>query len=223
MLIAQIERELDKTGVSLDEFSELLIRLLDYGVLCRDESLREQLLYDRYVRLETLVNDYLSLMQIRIQHDVRFQFVRLYPPGSQVPGLVDEQDPPFNSGLRTRLSQAEVALVLVLRSQYDRALREGQIDEHGCANLSFEALSIAFRNLLRRTLPAQRTDLRNLFRKLRQMRLIQFTDDESLDAGEAWIRIRPMILSLVNDDVLGELGELVALDASVTPDETVER
>src|SRR5690606_39932246 len=102
-----------------------------------------------------------------------------------VPGLVDENDPPFNSGLRNRLNQAEVALILVLRSQYDKILREGQIDESGYAALSFEALSIAHRNLLHRALPSARTEVRALFRKLRQLRLIQFTDDESLDTGRS--------------------------------------
>jgi hypothetical protein len=204
-----IEQELEQEGISLEEFSELLIRLLDYGVLCRDESLREQMLYDRYLRLENLVNDYLALLHIRVQHDLRFQFVRLFPPGSSVPGMIDENDPPFNNGLRTRLNQAEVALILVLRSQYDKILREGQIDESGYASLSFEALNIAYKNLLRRSLPVLRTDLRAVFRKLRQLRLIQFTDDESLDTGEAWIRIRPTILSFVNDDVLESLSPLL--------------
>src|SRR5690606_28499537 len=138
-----------------------------------------------------------GLLHIRIQHDPRFQFVRLFPPGSQIPGMADENDPAFNSGLRNRLNQQEVALILVLRSQYDKILREGQIDESGYASISFEALNIAHNNLLRRTLPSSQTALRALFRKLRKSRRIQITDDESLDAGEAWIRIRPTIWSLV--------------------------
>ena len=210
MLTPHIEQELEQEGISLEEFSELLIRLMDYGILCRDESQREQQLYDRYVRIKALVSDYLGLLHIRVQHDNHFQFVRLFPPGSSVPGLVDENDPPFNSGLRNRLNQAEVALILVLRSQYDKILREGQIDDGGYAALSFEALSIAHRNLLHRALPSARTEVRALFRKLRQLRLIQFTDDESLDTGEAWIRIRPTIVSLVNDEVLESLAGLVA-------------
>lgn len=204
-----IDQELEQEGISREEFSELLIRLLDYGILCRDESQREQILYDRYLRLQPLVDEYLGLLHIRIQHDARFQFVRLFPPGAQVPGLPDENDPPFNSGLRNRLQQQEVALILVLRSQYDKILREGQLDESGFATLSFEALNIAHKNLLHRSLPVSRTELRTLFRRMRQLRLIQFSDDESLDTGEAWIRIRPTILSLVNDEVLEALGPLV--------------
>jgi hypothetical protein len=33
-----IEKELEKEGLSQRDFSELLVRLLDYGVVCRDEA-----------------------------------------------------------------------------------------------------------------------------------------------------------------------------------------
>ena len=136
-MLNKIEQLLDKEGIILKEFTELLIRLMDYGVICRDESQVEQILYDRYLRIEQIMQDYLSLMGIRLQHDRRFQFVRCYPPGAQIPGMEDD-DQPFNGGLRVRLSQNEVALVLVLRSQYDKALREGMVDEQGCVLVSLE-------------------------------------------------------------------------------------
>ncbi len=208
-MLASIDKQLEKNGISTNELSELLIRLMDYGVLCRDESQKEQLLYDRYLRLENLVNDYLGMLRIRIQHDTRFQFVRLYPPGSEVPGMVDENDPPFKSGMRSRLNKTEVELVLVLRSQYEKSLREGQVDENGCATLSLEALNIALKNLLKKTLPNNITHRKDLFRSLKQLRLIQYRKEEDIESGEAWIRIRPMIVSYVSDQVLDALQPLV--------------
>lgn len=204
-MLNRVEQLLEKEGVQLREFSELLIRLMDYGVICRDESQVEQVLYDRFLRVEALLTEYLSVMAIRIQHDRRFQFVRLYPPGAQVPGMDDEQDQPFNGGFRIKLSQNEVALVLVLRSQYDKALREGKVDEQGCALVSLESLSIALKNLLARALPEQLTERKNLFRRLRQLRLIHLANEDSLGNAEFWIKIRPMIMSYVSDDVLSEL------------------
>ena len=127
----ELDRHLDQAGITRNEYSELLIRLLDYGVLCRDESQTEQLLYDRFVRIAEPVEEYLALIGVRVQHDSRFNFVRLFPPGAEVPGLADEERP-FNNGMRVKLSQAEVATVLILRSLYDRALREGQLDDQGC-------------------------------------------------------------------------------------------
>ncbi len=204
-MLQNIETELEKEGLNRKEYSELLVRLLDYGVICRDESQVEQTLYDRFVRIEPLIADYLDVLGIRIQHDHRFQFVRLFPPGAQVPGMqeeaLDEQTPAF----RQRLSQSEVALILVLRAQYDKALREGAVDEQGCVMVSFEGLTIAMKNLLKRNLPEQQTERKALFRRLRQLRLIQLQNEDNVADGDIWLRIRPMIMSYVSDDVLNSL------------------
>jgi len=96
-------------------------------------------------------------------------------------------------------------VVLVLRSQYDKALREGQVDEQGCVLVSLESLSIALKNLLGRSLPEQLTERKNLFRRLRQLRLIQLANEDVLDSSEFWLKVRPMIMSYVSDDVLSGL------------------
>ena len=202
-----IEQKLEKQGLDIRELSELLIRLLDYGVICRDESQVEQQLYDRYLRLEEIVSDYLELLGVRVQHDKRFQFIRLYPPGAQIPGVQDEQNAIQSPGLRMRLNQNEVALILVLRAQYDKALREGQVDEQGCVMVSLESLSIAMKNLLKRTLPDNMTERKQLFRRLKQLRLIQLANEDRLDDGDMWMRIRPMIMSYVSEQVLADLVE----------------
>jgi hypothetical protein len=202
-----IEQKLEKQGLDRGELSELLIRLLDYGVICRDESQIEQQLYDRYCRLEEIVADYLELLGVRVQHDKRFQFIRLYPPGAQIPGVQDEPNAIQSTGLRLRLNQNEVALILVLRAQYDKALREGQVDEQGCVMVSLESLSIAMKNLLKRTLPDNITERKQLFRRLKQLRLIQIANEDHLDDGDMWMRIRPMIMSYVSEQVLADLIE----------------
>lgn len=205
-MLESLSRSLNQQGVAPNEFSELVIRLLDYGVLCRDESQVEQQLYDRYLRVEEVASDYLSVLGIRLLHDRRFQFVRLCPPGADVPGL--EADALFSGQLafRDRLSQSEVALVLVLRTEYDKALRSGALDDHGCAPVSLEALAVSLDNLLKRQLPEQLTERKHLFRRLRQRRLIHWQQDDSLGDGDSWIRIRPVIMSYVSDAVLAALG-----------------
>ena len=204
-MLQDIENELEKEGVSQKDYSELLIRLLDYGVICRDESQIEQTLYDRFLRIEPLISDYLSVLGIRIQHDPRFQFVRLYPPGAEVPGMQEDQQFEQSPAFRQRLTQNEVALILVLRAQYDKALREGAVDDQGCVMVSFEGLTIAMKNLLKRSLPEQLTERKALFRRLRQLRLVQLQNEDSVSDGDVWLRIRPMIMSYVSDDVLSSL------------------
>lgn len=232
-MLSLIEKELEKHGFDTREFTELLLRLLDYGVLCRDESQIEQQLYDRFVRLEELVSEYLSLLAIRLQHDRRFQFVRIFPPGAQVPGM--EETSIQSQALRERLNQHEIALILILRVQYDKALREGQVDEQGGVMVSLESLSVAMKNLLKRNLPELLTERKQLFRRVKKLRLVQIANDDALQDGDMWLRIRPMIMSYVSDEVLTELtntamdtsaadaadDDPVMAEVSATPDEQV--
>lgn len=198
--------ELERLGLTPAQFSELMIRLLDQGVLCRDESRKEAELYDRYLQAAGLVEDYLAVLHIRLQHERRFRSLRLFPPGAEVPGLPDHGDS-VDSGLRKRLSQQEVALILVLRAEYDNAVREGQIDEQGQATLPLEALNLASKNLLNRPLPEARVERDALFRRMRQLRLIRSAADNDQDDSESWLIIRPDITSLVTDAVLAQLLE----------------
>lgn len=204
-----LEAALQQRGVTPEAFSELMIRLLDYGVICRDESKKEAELYDRYLQVQELVEEYLAVLRIRLLHQPRFNALRLFPPGAEVPGLPDPEEG-FNSGLRERLSQQEVGVILVLRAEYDKALREGEIDEDGQVVLPLEALNLACTNLLGRPLPEQITERRALFRRLRQLRLIRTASDDSLDEAEAWLMIRPGITSLVTDAVLAQLADQAA-------------
>ncbi|WP_062062020.1 DUF4194 domain-containing protein [Cellvibrio sp. OA-2007] len=215
-----LQEQLEKHNLSLDNWRELVQRLLDYGVLCRDDSQVEAELYDRFVRIHELVNDYLGLMGVRFQHDSHFRFVRILPPGARLPGMDDESDEPFNAGLRNRLNQHEVALVLVLRAEYDKALREGSIDEQGCATLSLEAIAMAMKSLLRRSLPENLGERRQAFKRLRQLRLINFFAESDIDSTESWIKIRPLIINLVNNEWLEQIRNHLAENLLLVDEET---
>lgn len=212
MLTDVLNRKLEQEDVSHDEFRELVIRLLNYGVLCRDESQTEQQLYDRYLRIADLVQDYLRVMDITIFHDRRFEYLRLYPPGSETPGMEQADATAFSGSLRHKLSQSEVAMVLVLRLQYDKALREGQVDDKGYVTESIEALGIAMKSLLARSLPEKLTERKQLFIRLRQLRLIEFRSEEDLVSGEAWLKIHPMIVAFVSDDAVHALADAIPPD-----------
>lgn len=207
MLTDCLTKALETSGVSVDEFSELCVRLLNYGVLCRAESQTEQQLYDRYVRISEVVDAYLGLIGVRVLHDRRFEYLRLYPPGAQVPGMDGTEEGAFSGGLRARLRQDEVALLLVLRLQYDKALREGEVDENGFVAESMESLGIAMKNLLGRGLPDKLTERKRVLQRLRQLRLIEYRHDDELESEEAWLRIHPMIVSFVNDAALATLEQ----------------
>lgn len=216
MLDTVLEEHLKPLHVTRQEFSELLIRLLDYGVISRAESQIEATLYDRYLACAEVVEAYLAVIAVRIQHDKQFAFVRVFPPGAEVPGLADENDQPFSSGFRARVSQQEVAVLLILRAEYEKSLREGKIDERGCALLSLEGLAIGLSNLLKRKLPESLGERKALFRRLRQLRLIQFNSEEELEGEEGWIQILPSITSFVSEEVLASMAEGLDVPAEDT-------
>ncbi|VAW69625.1 hypothetical protein MNBD_GAMMA09-3376 [hydrothermal vent metagenome] len=205
MLTETIEQQLEKENMSLSEFQELLIRLLNYSILCRSESQIEQQLYDRYLRISSLVNEYLQMIDVRVFHEPRFEYIRLYPPSSQVPGMEEATQTAFSGSLRSRLSQQEVALILVLRLQYDKALREAQVDDQGYATESFEAISIAMKNIIGRTLPEKPGERRQLFNRCKKLRLIEYRNEDDVLKSESWLKIHPMIVSFVNDEALQAL------------------
>ena len=205
MLNDYIEKRLETAAVSLEQLRELLVRLLNYGVLVRAESQTELELYDRFVRVEELAGELLSLYRIQLYHDRRFEYVRLYPPGSRTPEMDFAEEQAFGGSLRTRPSQHEVALMLVLRAQYDKAVREGKIDERGYASEPLEAISLAMKNWLNRSLPEKATERRGVFKRLRQLRLIEYREEEDLEQAEAWVRIHPMIVDFVNADAIDPL------------------
>jgi hypothetical protein len=212
-----LQQRLEPAAVSREALQELLIRLLNYGVLAREESITERELYDRFVRIEDIVGEVLALYGITLYHDRRFEYVRLYPPGSRTP-QADAEEQSFGGSLRARLSQHEVALILVLRAQYDKALREGRIDERGYATEPFEAVSLALKNWLNRSLPERATERRRLFQRLRQLRLIEYRE-EDLEQSEAWLRIHPMIVDFVSRDAVDALQ---VQPGAVTQDDAAE-
>jgi hypothetical protein len=213
MLTDTLIQHLEKSGISWEEYQELCLRLLNFGVLCRDESQIEQQLYDRYLRVAELVDEYLAVVGIQVFHDRRFAYLRLYPPGAQVPGMDDAPDNAFSSGLRTRLKQDEVALLLVLRQQYDKALREGQVDDAGFVTESIESIGIAMRNFLGRSLPEKLTDRKRVFERLRKLRLIKYRHEDDLVTSEAGLKIHPMIVAFVSEDAIAALDETLPKDA----------
>ena len=221
MIEQALDEALAQCRLTRSEFSELLVRLLDYGVICRDESNVETLLYDRFQRCEQLIRDWLAPLGLRLQHDSRFQFIRVFPPGSEVPGMPDQEEP-HHGGFRARLTQQEVAAILVLRVEYDKSLREGQVDDQGCVALSLEALELGLRNLLKMSLPDKLAERKQLLKKLRQLRLIQFAGEDSDAVAETLLRVRPTIAQFVSESALQQLLDGDTVEAEVPPAKSVD-
>jgi hypothetical protein len=84
-------------------------------------------------------------------------------------------------------------------------LREGQVDERGCVLIPLESIAISYQNLLKRSLPDSQGERKNMFKRLKQLRLIDFNSEFDLDTADNWISIQPSITSFVNAEVLTAL------------------
>jgi hypothetical protein len=69
-----------------------------------------------------------------------------------------------------------------------------------------EAIALAMKNWLNRSLPEKSTERRRIFQRLRQLRLIEYRSDEELEQSEAWLRIHPMIVDFVSVDAVDAAG-----------------
>ncbi len=206
---AYFDRKLD---APFPQFKALLQRLLNTGVLARAESTVELELYDVFIRCKDEVEDYLSLLDIQVVHDPDAHFVRLAPPGSEVPG-VESEFSARSSAFRQTLSQEEIDVLLVLRVQYENGLRSGELNEHGDVIQTYEGFSLALYNILGRRLAITVTERKHLFRRLRQLRTVSLNLDD-LDDLSGWFTIRPVICSYVSEQVLDELASELDESAS---------
>jgi hypothetical protein len=111
---AAVRDQLAVANIKTDRFREIVIRLLSYGVIVRDEDRTEQLLYDDARRVEALLEDYFEVAGFLLHHDSTNQFYRLYAPGAVVDGLPQDTLESVPS-LRARVSPDFVATALALR------------------------------------------------------------------------------------------------------------
>jgi len=189
--------------VAESQFKQVLQRLMNYGVVYRDESIVEAEIYDLFVRCEEAVCEYLSLIDVNVIHDRSIRFVRLLPPGGKAPG-VEMIGETGRSILKDTLSNDEVAALLVLRLQYETGLRSGDVNDRGDVTQTLESFSLALRSALDIVMPSGVAERKNLFRRLRRLRVISVNLDE-LDTMNCWFAIRPTITSFVTNEVLSTL------------------
>lgn len=200
-----IDEALEPTRLRPERFREIVLRLLETSVICHADSQAEAVLYNDASRIEALLVDYLSVIGCRLYHDRDFRYMRLYSPGATIPGLIDAEEAE-SGALRLRLNQHEVAGALILRFLYDKALQEGRMDDQGRTTISLEEFHTAMQTSLRRTLPAGSNERRALWRRLKQLKLIDYRTEDNLEDAESFLVIRPMITSFVHPDLIEAAG-----------------
>ncbi|MBK8017567.1 MAG: DUF4194 domain-containing protein [Betaproteobacteria bacterium] len=202
-----VRDQLAVANIKADRFREIVVRLLSYGIIVRDEDRTEQILYDDARRVEALLEDYFEVAGFLLHHDSTNQFYRLYAPGAVVDGLPQDTLEPVPS-LRARVSPDFVATALALRFLYQNKLNNGDIQSQGEALISFEELAATMQTQLKRSLPVGSTDKMALLAELKRHRLLRYAAGFTIANEDALLAIRPTIVGIVSNDSLA-----AALDA----------
>ncbi|MDH5185248.1 MAG: DUF4194 domain-containing protein [Gammaproteobacteria bacterium] len=200
-----LQDELRGTPVSFERFQTLAIRLLDTGVLSSGDSQLETELYQDAARVEELLHSYFDIIDCTLFHDHGFEYMRLYPPGSDIPGQDKQDNDVLPKGLRMQLSQGDIASALVLRFLYSEAMQNASLDEDGEAMINLEAFNTTMATQLKRTQPLSVTERRSGFGRLRALKLINFPSDLDVTDPNAQLAIRPLITSLIPEQALADV------------------
>lgn len=221
-LLSQIAEQLALANIKQDRFREIIVRLMAYGAIVREEDRVEQLLYDDARRVENLLEDYFDVAGFRLHHDSNNQFYRLYVAGAVVDGLPEDTLEPTPS-LRARVSPDFVAMALALRFLYQNKLNNGDIQPQGEALVSFEEIAATMQTQLKRPLPSGMGDKIALLAELKRHRLLSYTAEFSISDEDALLAIRPTILGIVSNDALSAALEAEGVvDQEASAEETAQ-
>lgn len=221
-LLSQIAEQLALANIKQDRFREIIVRLMAYGAIVREEDRVEQLLYDDARRVENLLEDYFDIAGFRLHHDSNNQFYRLYVAGAVVDGLPEDTLEPTPS-LRARVSPDFVAMALALRFLYQNKLNNGDIQPQGEALVSFEEIAATMQTQLKRPLPSGMGDKIALLAELKRHRLLSYTAEFSISDEDALLAIRPTILGIVSNDALSAALEAEGVvDQEASAEETAQ-
>jgi len=195
--------QLQHSDTTMDEFQNLLHRLLERQVITRHNNARESEFYDLYVRNEHLVQEYLSILGFSLVRNEVHDYIIIFPPGARIPGV--REDELNHTAFIKRLKSNEKILLLTLRSIYEEKLREGNADEKGFVHSSMEIIQTRFFDISEKHIPASSTEKKEMFLTLKKLRLIQY---ESLEHENDYVAINHSICHFVLDDYFRVVGEL---------------
>lgn len=214
--IAQVvEQRLSTEGagnIKSVRFAELVGRMLASGVLWRDWSRPEAVLYDDATQCEQLLREWFACIGFVLIHDPDARIFRLYPPGEH--GAGGDEDEDGVKRLKSRLSRDFVAAVIALRFLYTEALtgRRPLVDER--LAISLEELSQAVVSLLAHKLPPSATERMTLLRELRKHRIVHFIESDDAGSMEMGLAVLRPVMSFVSDEAMEDALRLVGRKVS---------
>lgn len=189
----------DETGLSIDDFQSITSYLLENGVICREDTAKEEKYYDQFLRLESIIKDYLNLININVIHDEDLLSIRLYAPGSDYPDSFDDID--TKSNMSMNLTSEESAYLIALAILYNQKFNDGLVEDDASVEVELEEFNTALASYLAFSANENKSVRDEALRTLRKLKVIKFAKGVFDDEDRPLI-IRPYIKQVILPDML---------------------
>lgn len=213
---------IEETGLNLEDFQAITSYLLENGVICREDTQKEEKYYDQFLRLESIIKDYLNLININVIHDEDLLSIRLYAPGSDFPDSFEDID--MKSNMSMSLTSEESAYLIALAILYNQKFNEGDVEDDASVEVELEEFNTALASYLSFTANENKSVRDDSLRTLRKLKVIKFAKGVFEDEDRPLI-IRPYIKQVILPDMLKpflENEEMIVTDDVVTEVQTEE-
>lgn len=207
---------IEETGLNLEDFQAITSYLLENGVICREDTQKEEKYYDQFLRLESIIKDYLNLININVIHDEDLLSIRLYAPGSDFPDSFEDID--MKSNMSMSLTSEESAYLIALAILYNQKFNEGDVEDDASVEVELEEFNTALASYLSFTANENKSVRDDSLRTLRKLKVIKFAKGVFEDEDRPLI-IRPYIKQVILPDMLKpflENEEMIVTDDVVT-------
>ena len=189
----------NEAGLDLEDFQDITSYLLENGVICREDSQKEEKYYDNFLRLESIIKDYLNLININVVHDEDLLSIRLYAPGSDFPQSYLDDD--IKSNMSMSLSSEESAYLIALAILYNQKFNEGQIEDDASVEVELEEFNTALASYLSYSANENKSVRDEALRTLRRLKVLNYAKGV-FESEDAPLVIRPYIKQVILPDML---------------------
>lgn len=199
-----VVKNINEIGLDLEDFQAITSYLLENGVICREDSVKEEKYYDQFIRLESIIKDYLNLININVVHDEDLLSIRLYSPGSDFPNSFEDDD--IKSNMSMNLTSEESAYLLALAILYNQKFNEGDVQDDASVEVEHEEFNTALALYLSFSANENKSVRDEAFRTLRRLKVIKFAKNVFEDEDRPLI-IRPYIKQIILPSMLNPFLE----------------
>lgn len=202
-----INNHIGDVDVSVDEFGDIAIYLLDTGVICRDDSKTERDLYDKFVRVKEELMQYLSILGIHLYHNEEFFSIRAYAPDSVHPN----SEKVFEDGsslMRLSINKELAASLLISYLLYEQYRSEARLKDDFTAVVEQHEFVTAHATML--GIDIVQSGNKNIstdtYKMLKKLRAVNYHPD-FFSSDEYPLIIRPFIYDIVPEENLQTIEE----------------